>query len=392
MNLQENIQRIRQMMGLLKEVVTDLPDDSYLTMNIKYFDKYTDELIIIFEPKLKESGGDFVKFKNSIVKDYGKYGEVILQDDIKIDNRYLNSLKADGKRAFNNFLKRAFEKYFNTKLLDQKPNQVSDKVNCDPTNFEILGPMVAKGDKSLESYWVREPGAKVYKIKLPDECREQLSMEERNIYVTLEPTENRIHFPKGVPDKLRGKGLGTLIYLEMIKKLGYITSSMGNSAAIKMVYQDLVTNPKYEKDLMTLLLQKQILIFDKNTNLNVEEIFKNFVEKKYTDKNSVRASQSLIDRLGQVYYDWYDSLENETEETIKQKIEKYKNLEPNGGDEVFDEKTNKVWTFNGSREEKQKDGTMKKVIQLSNKDFGAMILPFEEITRFKVINRQFEKN
>ena len=391
MNLQENIQRIREMMGLVTEVVTDLPDDSYLTMNIKYFDKYTDELIKIFEPKLKESGGDFVKFKNSIVKGYGNYGEVILQDDIQVDNRYLNSLKADGKRAFNNFLKRAFEKYFNTKLPDQRPNRVDGKVNCDPTNFEILGPMVAKGDKSLESYWISEPGAKVYKIKLPDECREQLSMEERNMYVTLEPRENRIHFPKGVPDKLRGKGLGTLIYLAMIKKLGYITSSMGNSAAIKMVYQDLVTNPKYENDLMTLLLQKQILIFDINTDLNVEEIFKNFVDKKYTDQKSVRASKSLIDRLGQVYYDWYNSLENETEETIQQKIEKYKDLEPSGGDEVFDKKTNKVWTFNGSWEEKQKDGSMKKVIQLSNKDFGAMILPYEKISRFKVINRQFEK-
>lgn len=379
------------MMGLVTEVVTDLPDDSYLTMNIKYFDKYTDELIKIFEPKLKESGGDFVKFKNSIVKGYGNYGEVILQDDIQVDNRYLNSLKADGKRAFNNFLKRAFEKYFNTKLPDQRPNQVSDKVNCDPTNFEILGPMVAKGDSSLENYWVSEPGAKVYKIKLPDECRKQLSMEERNMYVSLEPRENRIHFAKGVPDKLRGKGLGTLIYLAMIEKLGYITSSMGNSAAIKMVYQDLVTNPKYENDLMTLLLQKQILIFDKNTDLNVEEIFKKFVDKKYTDKKSVRASQSLIDRLGQVYYDWYNSLEDETEETIQQKIEKYKDLEPSGGDEVHDEKTNKVWTFNGSWEEKQKDGGMKKVIQLSNKDFGAMILPYEEISRFKVINRQFEK-
>ena len=391
MNLQENIQRIKQMMGLLNEVVTDLPDDSYLTMNIKYFDKYTDELIKIFEPKLKESGGDFVKFKNSIVKGYSNYGEALLQDDIQVDNRYLNSLRADGKRTFNNFLKRAFEKYFNTKLPDQKPNQVSDKVNCDPTNFEILGPMVAKGDKSLESYWITEPGAKVYKIKLPDECREQLSMEERNMYVTLEPTENRIHFAKGVPDKLRGKGLGSLIYLAMIKKLGYITSSMGNSAAIKMVYQDLITNPKYENDLMTLLLQKQILIFDKNTDLNVEEIFKNFVEKKYTDKKSVRASKSLIDRLGQVYYDWYDNLENETQETIQQKIEKYKDLEPSGGDEVFDEKTKKVWTFNGSWEDKQKDGTMKKVIQLTNKDFGAAILPYDEIKRFKVINRQFDK-
>ena len=390
MNLQENIQRIREMMGLVTEVITDLPDNSYLTMNIKYFDKYTDELIKLFEPKLKESGGNFVKFKNSVVKGYGNYGEVFLQDDIQVDNRYLNSLKADGRRAFNNFLKRAFEKYFNTKLPDQTPKQIPSKVGCDPTNFKILGPLVARGDKSLESYWVSEPGAKVYKIKLPDECREQLSMEERNMYVTLEPRENRIHFPKGVPDKLRGKGLGALVYLAMIKKLGYITSSMGNSAAIKMVYEDLVTNPKYENDLMTLLLQKQILIFDKDTNLDVEEIFKNFVEKKYTDKNSVRVSQSLIDRLGKTYDDWYDSLENETEETIQQKIEKYKDLEPTGGDEVYDEKTNKVWTFNGSWEE-QKDGNFKKVINLTNKDFGAMVLPYDEITRFKVINRQFDK-
>ena len=51
MNLQENIHRIKQMMGL-NEVV-NISDDSYLSMNIKNFPKYKSE----FFELLKEIAG-----------------------------------------------------------------------------------------------------------------------------------------------------------------------------------------------------------------------------------------------------------------------------------------------------------------------------------------------
>ena len=44
MNLQENILRIKEVMGLIKETVEDLPQDSYLTMNVKNIPKFKSEL------------------------------------------------------------------------------------------------------------------------------------------------------------------------------------------------------------------------------------------------------------------------------------------------------------------------------------------------------------
>ena len=43
MNLNENINRIKQMMGLVQEVV-DVDNNSYITMNIKQFPKYKKEI------------------------------------------------------------------------------------------------------------------------------------------------------------------------------------------------------------------------------------------------------------------------------------------------------------------------------------------------------------
>ena len=381
MNLQENIQRIREMMGL--EEVVDIDNDSYLTMNIKHFPKYKDELSILLKDKLINSNGDFVNFKNSVVVGHDKNGTPILSDDLNIDNRFLNYMVSEGSHKFNSLLYDIFSEHYGKE--DDKSKIKTGTVSCDPSNFEILGPITAKDSESLLSYWVTEQGAKVYRIKLPEECSEQLTIEEKRIYVTVSPRENRIHFPKGVPERLRGKKLGTLIYLAMIKKLGYITSSMGNSPEIKMVYQDLLSNTKYENDIMSLLLQKQLIIFDKNTNLDVKNIFNEFVDGKFTDKKSVRVSTSLKEMLGDDYTNWYNGLEESSEETIKSKTEKHKDLIPKGGDTVVDTKTNKIYTFNGEWEDK---GVNR--ISLTSDKYESLLLPSEEKERFKVIHRQFK--
>ena len=381
MNLQENIQRIREMMGL--EEVVDIDNDSYLTMNIKHFPKYKDELSILLKDKLINSNGDFVNFKNSVVVGHDKNGTPILSDDLNIDNRFLNYMVSEGSHKFNSLLYDIFSEHYGKK--DDKSEIKTGTVSCDPSNFEILGPITAKDSESLLSYWVTEQGAKVYRIKLPEECSEQLTIEEKRIYVTVSPRENRIHFPKGVPERLRGKKLGTLIYLAMIKKLGYITSSMGSSPEIKMVYQDLLSNTKYENDIMSLLLQKQLIIFDKNTNLDVKNIFNEFVDGKFTDKKSVRVSTSLKEMLGDDYTNWYNGLEGSSEETIKSKTEKHKDLIPKGGDTVVDTKTNKIYTFNGEWEDK---GVNR--ISLTSDKYESLLLPSEEKERFKVIHRQFK--
>ena len=377
MNLQENIQRIRKMMGL--QEVVDIDNDSYVTMNIKNFPKYKEELTSILKPKLESSNKDFVMFKNSVVKGQDKNGTPILSNDLNIDNRFVNYMVSMGSKTFNSLLYDIFSEHYGKE--DDKSEIKTGTVSCDPSNFEILGPITAKDSESLLSYWVNEPGGKVYRIKLPEECSEQLTTEEKRIYVTVEPRENRVHFPKGVPERLRCKKLGTLIYLGMIKKLGYITSSMGNSPEIKMVYQDLLSNTKYENDIMSLLLQKQLIIFDKNANLDFKKIFNEFVSNKFTDKSSVRISSALQKILGEDYTNWYNGLEGSSEETIKSKTEKHKDLIPKGGDTVVDTKTNKIYTFNGEWEEK---------ISLTSDKYESLLLPSKEKERFKVIHRQLK--
>jgi hypothetical protein len=337
----------------------------------------------IIKDKLINSNGDFVNFKNSVVVGHDQNGTPILSDDLNIDNRFVNYMVSMGSKTFNSLLYDIFSEHYGKE--DDKSEIKTGTVSCDPSNFKILGPITAKDSESLLSYWVNEPGGKVYRIKLPDECSDKLTSDDKRMYVTVEPVENRIHFPKGVPEVLRGKKIGTIVYLKMIKKVGYITSSMGNSPEIKMVYNDLLTNPNYSNDVMSLLLQKQVLIFDVNTNLDVKQIFKDYVSNKFTDKKSVRISPKLKEMLGDDFTSWYESLEETPEKTIDDKIKKYEGQEPKGGDTVVDTTTNKIYSFNGEWEDNGK-----KQIQLSSDKYETLSLPVEEKRRFKVIHRQFK--
>lgn len=365
------------MMGL-KETI-DIPSDSYVTMNIKNFPKYKKEISTLLQDKLQSSNGDFVTFKNSVVVDKDPFIKVpILSKDLqKLDNKYLNYMISNGSRQFNSMLYSIFSDYYG---MEGKQKPKSEIINCDPSNFKIIGPLVASDDKSLMSYWVSQKGGKVYRIKLPEECASQLDVKDRTTYVTVEPIENRIHFPKGVPEKLRGKKLGTLIYLAMIRKLGYITSSMGSSAEIKMIYQDLLSNPEY--NLMSLLLQQQVLVIDKNISDDVKKIFNDFVANKYTDKKSVRISPELKKVLGEDFTKWYDGLEDYPELTIDDKIKKYEGLEPKDGDTVVDTTNGKIYSFYGEWEYKGQ-----KRFQVGNEKFEKLELPIEDKKRFKVIHR-----
>jgi hypothetical protein len=302
----------------------------------------------------------------------------ILSKDLQgINNRYLNYMISNGSKQFNSMLYSIFTDYYGL-VGNQKPK--TEVVNCDPSNFKIIGPLVAQDDKSLMNYWVSQKGGRVYKIRLPEACAEQLDVKDRTTYVTFEPTENRIHFGKGVPEKLRGKKLGTLIYLAMIRKVGYITSGMGSSPEIKMIYQDLLSNPNY--NLMSLLLQQQVLLIDKNTTEDVKTIFNEFVSNKYTDKKSVRVSPELKERLGEDFTTWYESLEENPESTTEDKIKKYEGLDPKGGDTVVDTSTGKIYSFHGEWDDKGK-----KVFQVGNDKFENMTLPIEDKKRFKIIYR-----
>ena len=380
MNLKENINRIKQVMGIVKETI-DIPSDSYVTMNIKHFQKYKKEIADLLQDKLKLSNGDFVTFKNSVISGYNQNETPILSNELQVDNRYLNYMISMGKQQFHSLLYGIFSDYYGIKT--EKDLDQSKTVDCDPSNFKIVGPLTAKDSKSLMSYWIGQEGGQVYFIKLPKECTSQMTSDERRTYVTVEPEENRIHFPKGVPERLRGKKLGTLIYLKMIKKIGYITSSMANSAEIKMVYQDILSNPKYEKNVMSLLIQRQVIIFDRETNLDIKKIFNKFVLGKFTDKKSVRISPTLKEILGDDFTNWYESLEEQPEQSIENKIKKYEGSELKNGDTVVETTTGKIYSVNGEWEYKGK-----KQISLTSDKFETLVIPSEEKSRFNIKHRR----
>jgi len=381
MNLNENISRVKELMGI-KETLEKLPQDSYVQMNVKNFRIYKKQLTETLKPYLDKSEGDFVKFKNLIVKKMDKFNPV-LQDYIPQDIPFLNNLVSGGGKVLNQGLYEIFKEYFNPSEKNKiDKNPCLNNLNLD--TVRLVGPVTAKTDKDLENRWLRMAGGRLYRIVLPEECYSQLTPEERAaLYVTIEPKENRIHFPSGVPSKFRGSGLGKLIYLKTIQKLGYITSSTASSPGVKMMYEDFLTNPEYKDMLLGLILQKQLLLIDKNTNLDIPQIFREFVDGKYTEQKYVEASPELKKILDKEWDDWYNQL---GEQDIPSLIVKYNDLEPKTGDTVVDTRDNKTYTMGYENVFDKGKPNEKKVIWLSGEKYKDKYIDASEKNNLKVIS------
>lgn len=386
MNLNENISRFKELMGI-KETLEKLPQDSYVQMNIKNFKIFKKQLTEILKPYLDQSGGDFVKFRSMVVKNMDKFNPT-LQEYIPQDIPFLNNLVSSGGQALNRGLFEIFNEYFNPK---EKPN--AEKSACSKSltldNVRLVGPVTSKSEKDLRNRWMTQPGGRLYRVVLPEECYSQLSPEERAaLYVTIEPNENRIHFPSGLPQKLRGSGLGKLIYLKTIQKLGYITSSIGSSPAVKMMYEDFLTNPDYKDQLLGLILQKQLILIDKNTNLDITEIFRNFVDGKYTEQKYVDASPELKQILGKEYEDWYNQLANRD---ISYLIAKYNDREPKPGDTVVDTRDGKTYLMGFENIINQGKPNETKIIWLVGEKYKDKYIDASEKFNLKVISPKKEE-
>lgn len=382
MNLQESVSRIKEMMGI-KEVIEKLPQDSYVQMNVKNFNKFKKELTDILKPYLDNSNGNFVNFKNSIIKKEDKFNPV-LQDYIPKDNIYLNNAVSGGNKVLVKTLYDIFKHYFKPEEKNTKEkNPCFTNINMD--TVKLLGPITSKSENDLRNRWITGVGAKLYRVVLPEECYSQLNPEERAaLFVTLEPNENRIHFPMGVPDKLRNVGLGKIIYLKTIEKVGYITSSLGSSPAVKMMYEDFLTNPEYKDKLLGLILQKNLLLIDKNTSLDVPQIFREFVKNKFTEQKYVEASEDLKSILGDEYTNWYNSL---GDRNIDDLIEKNKDLEPKPQDTVIDVRDGKIYTLGYENIFDRGKPTEKTVIWLSGDKYKDKYIDVSEKSNLRVISR-----
>lgn len=371
----------------LREYIQNLPEDPYVSMNFKNFRTYEKELALALKDKLESSKGNFQKFLNSVIKKQDELNPV-LHDDVSKDMAYLNNLVSGGLTTLKRGLFKIFDAYNNPKektgsSVPKQRNPCLDRVSLN--SIRLVGPVVAKTDKDLANKWLNMAGGKLYRVVLPDECQNQLSpLEKAALFITIEPQENRIHFPSGVPDQLRGAELGRLIYLKAIEKLGYITSSIASSAGVKTIYEDFIKNPEYKDRLYTLILQKQILIIDKDAKQDLISIFRGFVKGKYTEQKYVGASEGLKQDLGKVYSDWYDSL---GKSDMKSLIKKYEGIGPEVGDTVVDIRDNNTFTFGGQNTLNQGKPNERTYIWLSGDKFKDKYIDPSEKKHLRVIFR-----
>ena len=71
-------------------------------------------------------------------------------------------------------------------------------------------------------------------IKIPTDLKFEFSYDTENL--------NLIDFKKGIPDLLRGVGLGYNLYLFIIKKVGFITTNKYSSTMAIHIWRNLITN------------------------------------------------------------------------------------------------------------------------------------------------------
>lgn len=368
---------------ILREVIDELPPDSYVSMNVKNFQKYEEKLLADLRPQLESCGGDFVTFKNMVIStEVGLLPK--LRDGVVKDNPYLNYVINFGKQKVGHVLHKIFESYYGRNVGKGSDKPITPKCVVDPKQIKLLGPITSDGSGKSSIRW-HESGRKWFKIAIPEPCRSQLTpLERSSLYVMVEPDENRAHFPEGLPDKLRGQNLTISIYLQLINILGYITSSRASSAEIRTVYNELMTNPKYKDDLYVLALHRQVLIIDKRTNLNVKEIFNNFINNKGlynpTDQKFVKASPDLISVLGNDYHEWVGGLSMDaTNELVRQ----HDNLTPEPGDVIKDVGTGLIYNYATNILDKDKVS----FAYLIGDNFKDIMVDMNDLKNFKVVKR-----
>jgi hypothetical protein len=382
---------------LIREMISeDDVESSYLKMRPKRIKEFNTKLLNVFKDDINKYN-NFAEFKKSIIlsrdgsetniyapKLSSKYSNLTFQDkDLKDWWDYISRSDDDLTRVLFNLFQETKGNPERAKTFYDKGGDKIVRYDCKINSVDeikVFGPFKDKNGSDC----------KIYKILLPKHCLDIFKNkkfaigehgDKRNIYIELEKYANKIHFPVGIAQELRGNELGQWIYLAMIKKLGYITSSPYNTPAIKQVYTDLVSLPKFEKEVMTLLLQYDVLIFDRNTNLDVKKIFREFIFNKFTDEKSVKCSPALKEILGEEYKNWYESLSlSQSKESIERKIKMFDEEEPSYGDIVWDAELKRIFKCNGVWNSHPAGG---KTIQLRH-DYEIRSLPYDT-KRYKVI-------
>ena len=94
-----------------------------------------------------------------------------------------------------------------------------------------------------------------------------------NIITEGYPT-NRIHFPSGIPESLRGSGLGYIIYESFIKSLGWGSSQPNASGLAQVVWSKLAKDPDFYSFVLETHTQSIFVISKQETAYQPDEIIR----------------------------------------------------------------------------------------------------------------------
>mgnify|MGYP000482405595 CR=1 FL=1 len=146
-----------------------------------------------------------------------------------------------------------------------------------------------------------------------------------SIRIKAEGGLNRTHFPGGIPNDLKGLGLGYIIYEGLVRYLGYASSRPDASSAAQKVWSQIAEDP----DFVGIVSNNMILVFRKDfehkgevlgkaldyLGINLEEIEDNQDVEKFLRNNNIDISDELLD------IDFMDSFKENIADAKKRRTE-----------------------------------------------------------------------
>jgi hypothetical protein len=97
---------------------------------------------------------------------------------------------------------------------------------------------------------------------------------------------NRIHFPSGLPDSLRGSGLGYIIYESFIKYLGWGSSQPNASSLAQVVWSKIVEDPDFYSFVIEINNDTYVYAISKESDIKPNNIV-NSILQYYTAGGNV---------------------------------------------------------------------------------------------------------
>jgi hypothetical protein len=265
----------------------------------KICDKLIDKKNIILTIKINSK--EFVDLKN-VVKEISKENQIIKD--------YLSEYTWTPKME-DDFIFNTLKKIYSENVVKTSP-RTNKKIEINHLDFKLIDHV-----DNIETYQVIFP-ENIKKIILENPSTNKLDI---FIYINCESDNfNRLHFPgrierwyrnhgkrfgkdeqpqpylgkhgksagdffDGIPESLRGTGIGYAIYKEFIKFKGYLSSGSWSSSLSQGVWKKLAN----DKDLFGILVNYQgkdgnILLFDKNWKGDFKKISEEFIKKADSGK------------------------------------------------------------------------------------------------------------